>query len=235
MSQRGGKDQRKPSDDAVRAAEEKGLGALVDTFPVQKKAFLSFRFRDTGHLVHRFEQGFVDDPAAGSAVPVAMRYDQISWVRQAYLKHYLNHYYNKTSFSFKIGSPANEVVHWEGSFFDRNVYAGPSFSKGDPRLPQFVEKLAEQVSKARLPAHLEALAEGRALTFGNIVISRQGVRGQDGVVPWSQVQPLAFDRGVAVVNRSPGLRPVARTQLGTIPNLPMFLTLFENLRRQRST
>jgi hypothetical protein len=231
----GGKDQRKPSDDAVLAAEAKSLGALVDTFPLQKKGLLSFRFRDTGHLVHRFERGFVDQPRAGGAPPVAMRYDQISWVRQSYLKHYLNHYYNKTSFAFRIGSLADEVVLWEGSFFDRSVHSGPTFSKGDPRLPRFVAKLAEGVSEARLPAHLKALDEGRSLTFGNIVISREGVRAQDGVVPWSQVEPLAFDRGVVVVNRRPRLEPVVRTSLGSIPNLPMFLTLFENLRRGRKT
>lgn len=232
----GGKDKRKPSDESVLAAEAKSLGALVDTLPLQKKGFLSFRFRDTGHLVHRFEQGFVDEPRpGGGAPPFAMRYDQISWVRQSYLKHYLNHYYNKTSFAFRIGSSADEVVQWEGSFFDRKVYSGPSFSKGDPRLPQFVEKLAAGVSEARLPAHVKALDEGRSLTFGDIVISREGVRAQDGVVPWSQVEPLAFERGVVVVNRRPQRKPVARTSLGSIPNLPMFLTLFENLRRGRSS
>jgi hypothetical protein len=115
------------------------------------------------------------------------------------------------------------------------VHSGPTFSKGDPRLPRFVAKLAEGVSEARLPAHLKALDEGRSLTFGNIVISREGVRAQDGVVPWSQVEPLAFDRGVVVVNRRPRLEPVVRTSLGSIPNLPMFLTLFENLRRGRKT
>ena len=70
-------------------------------------------------------------------------------------------------------------------------------------------------------------------TLVNTVISRQGVRGQDGVVPWSQIDPLAFERGVAVVKRFSQTKPVAGTHLGTIPNLPMFLTLFENLRKGR--
>ena len=216
----------------VRAAEEKSLGALVDTLPLQKRGL--FRFKDTGHLVHCFEQGFVDDPRTGAALLAAMRYDQISWVRQSYLKHYVNHYYNRTSFRLTIGSLAGEVVRWEGSFWDDD-HAGRG-SKGDPRLPTFVQDLAEKVSQALLPAHLKALADGRPLTFGHVVISQQGVRGQDGVVPWSQVGPLEFDRGAAIVRRTGQRgRPVASTHLGSIPNLPLFLTLYESLRRARST
>ena len=117
MPQFGMDSERELSAEAVvRAAEEKSLGALVDTLPLQKRGL--FRFKDTGHLVHRFEQGFVDDPRTGAALLAAMRYDQISWVRQSYLKHYINHYYNRTSFRLTIGSLAGEVVRWEGSFWD---------------------------------------------------------------------------------------------------------------------
>jgi hypothetical protein len=223
MSQRSKDDEREPSGDAARAAEEKSLGMLADTLPLQKRGFV--KFRDTGHLVHCFEQGFVDAPAGGA--PRAMRYDQISWVRSASLRHYVNHFYRQTTFWFMIGSVAREVVKWEGSFADM----GPV--RGDPRLPEFGRRLAEEVSAARLPAHRQALADGRSLAFGNVVISQQGVGGQDGVVPWSQVEPLAFDHGVAIVKRRGQRRPVARTHLGSIPNLPMFLTLYENLRRAR--
>jgi hypothetical protein len=164
-----------------------------------------------------------------------MRHDQISWVRQSYLKHYVNHYYNRTSFQFAIGSMAGEVVQWEGSFFDLDEGSRLSFSKGDPRLPEFAGELAGKVSAARLPAHLKALADGKPLTFGHIVISQQGVRAQGGVMPWSQVEPLEFDRGVAIVRRTGQHKPIASTNLGSIPNLPLFRTLYENLRRTRPT
>jgi hypothetical protein len=221
--------ERELSSDAAQAAEEKSLGTLVDTLPLQKRGL--FKFKDTGHLVHRFEEGFVNVPPTGIA-PVAMRYDRISWVRQSYLKHYVNHYYNRTSFWFTIGPTAGEVVRWKGSFFDSDT--GPRF-KSDPRLPEFARELAEVVSKAQLPAHLKALADGKPLTFGHVVISQQGVRGQDGVVPWSQVEPLAWDHGAAIVRRTGQRRPMASTNLGSIPNLPLFLTLYENLRQARST
>lgn len=52
-------------------------------------------------------------------------------------------------------------------------------------------------------------------------------------MPWSQVEPLVFDHGEAIVKRTGQHRPVARTHLGSIPNLPMSLALYENLRRAR--
>jgi hypothetical protein len=223
-------DEKELSSEAAQAAEEKSLGKLLDTFPLQKRGL--FKFKDTCHWVHRFEQGFVDEPPAGVAPLAAMRYDQVSWVRQSYVKHYVNHYYNRTSFSFAISSMAGEVVRWKGSFFDS--FQGPRF-KSDPGLPEFGKELAEVASKTQLPAHLKALADGKPLTFGNIVISQQGVRGQDGVVPWSQVEPLDLDRGLAIVRRTGHRRAMASTYLGSIPNLPLFATLYENLRRARLT
>ncbi|NUR57158.1 MAG: hypothetical protein HOV87_00365 [Catenulispora sp.] len=226
-----GKDERKPSAKAVQAAEEKSLGTLIETYPLQKRTLL--KFKDTGHLVHRYEKGLVDSPRTGYELPAAMRYDQISSVRQSSIQHYINGFYNRTSFGFAITSMAGEVIRWEGSFFDQDVSSAPAFSKGDPRLPQFGAKLAERVSEARLPAHVKALNEGKALVFGAIVISREGVRVQDSVVPWSQVEPLATARGAAVVQHWPTHKPLVRTNLGAIPNLPLFLTLFEELRRGR--
>lgn len=232
MSQRSKGGGTEPSDDAAKAAGEKNLGTLIDTLPLQVQGLL--KFKDTGRLVHCFEQGFVDAPADGA--PTAMRYDQVSRVHQAYLQQYLNHVYRKTSFWFTVGTMAGEAVHWKGAFWDPDVgrVAGIG-GRGDPRLPRFGKQLAEQVSKARLPAHQQALADGKALAFGHIVISQQGVHGQDGVVPWSRAEPLAFDNGEVVVKRTGQRKPVARVRLGSIPNLPMFLTLYENLRRARPT
>jgi hypothetical protein len=226
MPQRSKDGEGKLSSGVAQAAEEKNLGTLVDTLPVQKRGLV--KFKDTGHLVHCFAQGFVDAPVGGA--PRALRYDQISWVSQAYLRQYVNHFYRQTSFWFTICSKDREVIRWQGGFSD----GGPG-DKGDPRLPELGRRLAQEVSEAQLPAHLKALTDGKALAFGNIVISQQGVRGQDGVVPWSQVDPLAFDHGVAVVKRAMQRQVVASTRLGSIPNLPLFLTLYDRLRRGRPT
>jgi hypothetical protein len=90
-----------------------------------------------------------------------------------------------------------------------------------------------KVSEARLPAHLKALADGKPLTFGHIVISQQGVHVQSGVVPWQQVEPIKFDHNVAIVRRYGQRKPIGSTHVGSIPNLPLFRTLFENLRQTR--
>jgi hypothetical protein len=230
MPQRSKDGENELPSDVAQAVEEKTLGSLVDTFPLQRRGL--FTFKDTRHLVHRFEQGFVDDPAAGAAPLVALRYDQISWVRQAFVKHYVNHYYNRTTYSFGIRSTGGQVIQWKGSYFDS--FQGSRF-KSDGRLPEFGTELAKIVSQAQLPAHLKALADGKALTFGNVVISQQGVRGPDGVVPWSQLEPLDVDRGVAMVRRTGHRKPMASTYLASIPNLPLFSTLYENLRRPRPT
>lgn len=226
MPQRGKDGERKPSSDAVQVSEEKNLGTLVDTLPLQKRGLV--KFKDTGHLVHRYEHGLVDVPKDGALR--AVRYDEISWVRQYFLQQYVNNFYRQTSFWFTIGSMTRETVEWRGGFSEQG--RGPG-DKGDPRLPEFGKQLAEAVSKARLPAHRTALADGKSLVFGNIVISQQGVRGQEGVVPWSQVDPLVFDHGLAIVKRTGQRRPMASTHLNSIPNLPLFLTLYENLRRAR--
>jgi hypothetical protein len=232
MSQRSKGGERELSSDAAQAAGAKNLGTLIDTLPLQTQGLL--KFKDTGRLIHCFEQGFVDAPADGA--PQAMRYDQISRVHQSYLVQYLNHVYRKTSFWFTIGSMTGEAVQWKGSFWDPDVgrVAGIG-GRGDPRLPHFGKQLAEQVSKARLPAHQKALADRKLLAFGHIVISQQGVHVQDGVVPWSRAEPLDFHDGQAIVRRTGQRRPVARTRLGSIPNLPLFVTLYENLRRARPT
>ena len=227
MPQRSRDGDREISGDVIQMAGDKGLGALVDTLPVQKRGLV--KFKNTGHLVHCFAQGFVDAPAYGEA-PRAMRYDQISWVSQAFLQQYVNHYYRQTSFWFTICSTDREVIRWQGGFNDEG-----RGDKGDPRLPAFGRRLAVQVSEAQLPAHLKALADGKALVFGNIVFTQQGVRGQDGMVPWTQVDPLTFDRGVAVVKRAMQHKVVTSTRLGSIPNLPLLLTLYEDLRRGRLT
>lgn len=74
MPQRGKDGGRHVSGVAAQAAEVKSLGTLVGTLPVRTRRLI--KFKDTGHLVHRFEQGFVDEPVDGA--PRAMRYDQIS-------------------------------------------------------------------------------------------------------------------------------------------------------------
>ena len=62
------------SDAVFRAAQEQGLGELVDELPVQKRGF-SGSYKDTGDFVYRFQQGFVDAPA--DFPPTAMRFTRM--------------------------------------------------------------------------------------------------------------------------------------------------------------
>jgi hypothetical protein len=209
----------------IEAAAEQDLGEMLDVL-FQQKHGISGSYKETGDVVYHFQQGFVDAP--DGIPPAAVRFDQIVSVHQAFVQQRLNYVYQCSSYSFAIFPVVGERIDWNGEFWDPEVDRRP---RGNPALPQFGRQLARDVSQARLPAALQALARGESQSFGNIVISPLGVRGQDGVVPWRLIAPLTFKNGAAHVFEAGQRKPLATAGMGSIPNLPLFLTLFDRLRQ----
>jgi hypothetical protein len=229
------------SPEAVTAAEDKRLGAHVDSFPLQVNEMITFV--DTGRLVHLFVEGFIDarPPDNGRpeySRPVAVRFDEGSGVDQAATEHYRrtrygSEFYKKTTFEFAVHAEGRkELIRWKGAFWDETAHGG---HRGDPRLPLFARQLVAMSSERRLSACRQAIEDGKPLAFGKIVLTPEGVRRQGGgVSPWSQVWPVDITNGVAMVRAADVQgQPIATERVGNIPNLPMFRVLFDEFRRPR--
>jgi hypothetical protein len=224
--------------EAARAAAEKGLGTLVATLPVQAAvipvAFV-FWFRDTRHLVHVFTDGLVYVPEPDvhpeGDPPVAMRFTQIEGVYRASTAHHWNGTYMWTSYSVSLHVTGRKnFIRLEGTFYDP---AGHRGHWGDPRLPLFTRQLAALVAETRLPAARQAIAAGRALEFGKIMLTADGVRGTDGTVTsWAEVNGLNIAAGEVVV-WGPAVKQrrsiLVRERIANIPNFDLFTTLFNEL------
>jgi hypothetical protein len=229
--------------EAARAAAEKGLGTLVATLPAQEVVapivFLFFWYRDTRHLVHVFTHGLVYVPEPDvhpeGDPPVAMRFTEIEGVYRGSTAHHWNGTYIATSYSVSLHVRGRKNhIRLTGNFYDP---AGHRGHWGDPRLPLFTRQLAALIAEMRLPAARQAIAAGRALEFGKIVLTADGVRGTDGTVTsWTEVNGLNIAAGeVAVwgpaVKRRRSI--LVRERIANIPNFDLFTTMFNELRKAR--
>jgi Family of unknown function (DUF6585) len=87
------------------------------------------------------------------------------------------------------------------------------------------------VSTALLPPMRAALAQGQSVQFGDIVISAREVSGKRNTVPWTQVKSVTVNAGYVRVNLAGKFFSLSTKPAAAIPNLPLFLTLADQLRQ----
>jgi len=55
------------------------------------------------------------------------------------------------------------------------------------------------------------------------------VQDETGVVPWSSIRAVEVKDGVVLIRQEGKSLPLSRAEVGTVPNLPLFMTLVEGL------
>ena len=96
------------------------------------------------------------------------------------------------------------------------------------------ETIQHEATVRLLPDAIRRLETGIPLTFGKLVVSRDGIGTGQEIVPWSQVDPVKFNAGFITISRQ-GKKLAGGTQsAGKTPNLYVFLALVERMRRSRS-
>jgi hypothetical protein len=86
------------------------------------------------------------------------------------------------------------------------------------------------VSRALLPGMRAALRNGQGVRFGDIVMTAATVTGKRETVPWSQVKSVTVNSGYVRVNLANKFFSLSTKPAAAIPNLPLFLTIAEELR-----
>ncbi len=226
------------SSEAAQAAQQHNLGALrAELVPAKRSmSFFGDKYKDMGDRVYEFEAGLVCQPAGQP--PVAFRFDQITSVLQSSIRHYVNGIYTHTTFYYLLIYEGGATMRFGGEYREEALVPGwakklPGVTKhlGDALLPALGRAVCDYVSRARLPGALEALARGESLPFGDITVSAEGVQGETGVIPWSSIRAVEVKDGSVRIRPEGRSRPLSSAPVGTVPNLPLFMTLVERLRR----
>jgi hypothetical protein len=217
------------SDEARRTAEKHRLGALLNSFPVQRQVFVLPKYKNTGHWLHQFEDGIL--AADGGSAVLPMRYDETTRVHQMYKHRFMRAGYQGSEYRFKIATAGTMAIALRGEFWDPESALVLRSSKGDASLPAYCQSLAVEVSKAHLDLAWKDLQEGKALTFDEIVFTADGVRSGTDVVSWRDIAPMLIIRGTVRIVRAQNRVEVAAAPLFSVPNLPLLHVLTERLRK----
>lgn len=209
--------------EAIAAMHE--LGGVRDVFAGSRGAFvattaLSFACCEAGVVVGEPEMKLR-----------AYRWDEIVSVLNYVTAHYENSWYQKTTFTCRMEFADGTVLPLRGTHRVAPGADGAAADSAAYRFTAIADAMARVVAIALLPRSLDALAAGKALCFGPLVIDANGLRFGRRDAPWSQV-------GAAVV-KSGGLTVPYQGRRGSIvpsrsvaiyPNLPLMLMLIEILR-----
>jgi hypothetical protein len=108
------------------------------------------------------------------------------------------------------------------------------------KLTQFWDEIADlgsylntRVSSALLPGAVAAVNAGHGVRFGDMTITRAGITGRRKSVSWAEVSDVAVANGYVSVKVAGKFFSLSTTAASAIPNLPLFLTLAEQMRGSR--
>ncbi|MCZ0983042.1 hypothetical protein O1L60_39895 [Streptomyces diastatochromogenes] len=99
----------------------------------------------------------------------------------------------------------------------------------------FAEGLVDAFSRARVPRDAARLEAGERIDFGMVDINISGI-GQGGRrIGWQQVEQVGVKQGRVEIRRRGDRKPWMTVPAPGFPNLPVFLTLADALRRQHES
>jgi hypothetical protein len=127
-----------------------------------------------------------------------------------------------------------EFVELNGACYNPEGHLG---RRGDPRLLLLTAQLAALVAGVRLAGARQAIAAGRALLFGKIALTADGVRWTDGtVISWAEISEVDYMKSWVVV-RGPAAQGrrsyLVRERIAQIPDFGLFKAMFSELRKKR--
>ncbi|MET9698487.1 DUF6585 family protein [Streptomyces sp. NPDC006529] len=93
--------------------------------------------------------------------------------------------------------------------------------------------IAEAVARAQVEKVWKLVREGGTVGFGPLQLSGSGVvYASQGLLPWSEVSEIAVRGGMVCVWRTGQSKAWSAPQAQKVPNLLVFLTIADNLRRR---
>ncbi len=106
------------------------------------------------------------------------------------------------------------------------------FSSALKNTKQLGQVMQQEVTRRQLPKAIAAYDSGSPVNFGPLSVSMQGISKNGVPVPWNQIGPVNIRRGWMIISRQGSLLAASRTRCSVIPNLQVFLQLFEHARRR---
>ncbi|HEX6468565.1 MAG TPA: DUF6585 family protein [Streptosporangiaceae bacterium] len=158
--------------------------------------------------IYLYDQGFVH--ADGGGRFDVYRWDQISTVFQRIVSTRYNGIPAGTQYQYTVTRADGTTIKLKNFWQDVSELGG---------------EINLRVSQTQLPAMLDALARGRNIEFGDIVVNATGVAGRRGSVPWSEISKVSVYNGQVSLQRAGKFLSLSSTPADKIPNLPLFLHL----------
>lgn len=212
---------------AGAAAEQAGLGR-PGLFFSNTKLGAWWKAKDAGSLIYEFEGGLVSVNVGGAAE--VFPWDRITEVTQVATHDHKRGTYMCTQFKYTVTRDDGVSMKLTGSYLapEQSSLADPNAT--GTRFFKFGQKVNRRVSEARLPDARAALARGEVLRFSYMRISADGIVQKNDVLPWSQIRDVVIKNGNVQFYEVDRPKPRHGLPAGYFPNLPLFLTLVDELR-----
>jgi hypothetical protein len=211
------KDDPIPMEQVMAAAEQDGLGALLESLAWDDAN--TFR-RTAGRRVHRFEHGLVVPTKKG---PLTLPYRDLRIYRDE-TRHINNNVlqYVSTDWMFQ---------RRDGTVWKTLLTRGRR-ETADSALAALYEQALTTTCVQQRDEAWQRLAEGATLTFGSVVldISQMTLRGVS--VPWTRVRGVSIHKGTLMFRVSQDgrwikERDISAATIGAIPNFPLLWELVQ--------
>jgi hypothetical protein len=161
-----------------------------------------------------YDNGFVY--ALPKQEPAAVSWNEVGWVARADTDVHRNFTYTHTVHRTTIGLPDNQVIVLSDEFSD---------------VASISTRIVEEVTRTKLPQVAAALRAGNAVAFPPMSIDRRGITHNDRLLSWGEAAPIVVGHGNVHIMRLGQPRPWATLKAGGFPNLPVFLTVADDMRR----
>ncbi|MFE4023082.1 DUF6585 family protein [Streptomyces sp. NPDC059101] len=227
------KDAPIPVSDAVReAAQQQGIGALIESFVLVTKVRSLTQNKDAEKVsVHAFEHGLVRE--AHASQPEVFRWDGIETVNQSVTHQYRNSAYYESMFYYKLRRRDGLELEIRGEYKDpkHTRFRDSALKSKRTHCAELGEVMSRRIASEQLADAKAALARGERLTFADVVISTEGVHSRKhGTVPWGQIRDVKVSNGVVQFQKEGKFLSLSSTPVGKIPNVILLLDLTDALR-----
>lgn len=172
-----------------------------------------------GQRVYVFAEGLVQIKGSRSDV---VRWDQVESVLQAIVKQTIRMYLIPVA---RIIRHTYTVRRTDGTrLIFRDSLRGVE-ALGD--------RISRETTRTLFPKALAAYHAGEQVTFGDLVISKQGLVKSGKLLPWVEYQGVEVAKGVVRIQQRGKRFNWASVPVRRLPNLLVFLNLMESIQREQ--
>jgi hypothetical protein len=158
-----------------------------------------------------YEEGFAVNRRQGLQT---VRWNQISWVKQAVTKHYYNGIYTGTTHLYTIETRDNLRVKLDDQF---------------TKVEDLGRAIQQGTTNALFPQYVQALQSGQRLTFGPLSLDAQKLYSGAKEMPWSEIKAISLNKGTISVKKDKGWFNWATVTVPQIPNFFIFIEIASRL------